>query len=225
MAGATQTPTQQELEQTLNKTDFGHVLYENRKLIFAALVAVLLGVSVWLLWKQQKQASARDAAQEVFTFQSKTWAEAKEGKLPAADLARAFEGLPKSVQTSGTMLPLVLEMGKFLQEKGALAEADAILGRAAEVRHHSVADFFLALQRAVILEQLGQTERAVSVWEELQARKEVFYPAKVALELGRLYMKQGEKGKAQSQFENIISQWPNEDYARVAKLYLSQLAQ
>ncbi len=33
MSDVTQTQTQ-TLEQTLNKTDFGHVLYENRKIFF-----------------------------------------------------------------------------------------------------------------------------------------------------------------------------------------------
>ena len=49
MSEATQTQT---LEQTLNKTDLGHVIYENRKIFFAILVAILVGATGFLLWKQ-----------------------------------------------------------------------------------------------------------------------------------------------------------------------------
>ena len=52
MSDATQTQT---LEQSLNKTDFGHVLYENRKSIFGLILAILIGVTGFVLWKQSKK--------------------------------------------------------------------------------------------------------------------------------------------------------------------------
>jgi outer membrane protein assembly factor BamD (BamD/ComL family) len=48
--------------------------------------------------------------------------------------------------------------------------------------------------------------------------------SKVALDLGRMYLLQNEKGKAQTQFDYIISNFPNDEYAKLAKLYLSQMS-
>ena len=49
--------------------------------------------------------------------------------------------------------------------------------------------------------------------------------ARVNLELGRLNLLNGEKGKAQTHLEYVISTFPNDEEAKVAKLYLGKLAQ
>ena len=81
------------------------------------------------------------------------------------------------------------------------------------------------MQRAVVLEKLGNVDGAIASLEGINKHKEVLLPAKISVELGRLYLKKGEKGKAQTQFENVVNTYPNDDQARVAKLYLAQLAQ
>ena len=222
MAEATQSS--EEISQTLNKTDFGHIIYENRKILFGILIATLVGVTGYLIWKQTKEAAAVTNSEEVFKFQSTTWAEAKAGKVAPADLVKSFNGLSQDVQQAPVMMPIVLEMGQFLHDKGSLAEADSILAKASET-NHTLGQFFVGMQRIVVLEKLGKTDDAISVLEKMNITKDIPMPQKVSLELGRLYLLKGEKGKAQTQFQNVISQYPNDEYAKVAKLYLGQLAQ
>jgi predicted negative regulator of RcsB-dependent stress response len=211
------------VEETLNKTDLGHAIYENRKILVSLLIAVLVGVSGYALWKQNKKSSALDNAVSVFEFQNKTWESAKDGKLAIAELVRVFEGLDKDVQQAPVMVPLALEMGKFLIEKGALNEAEAILSKAGT--NHQVSAFFVSMQRAVVLENLQKIDEAIVVLEKLAQHKDVLMPAKVNLELGRLNMIKGEKGKSQTHLEYVINTYPNDEHAKLAKLYLSQLGQ
>src|SRR5690606_29181336 len=170
-----------------------------------------------------KDSAALTSAEKVFEFQSGVWAEVQSGKKNAADLAKAFEGLDKDVQTAPVMLPMVLEMSKFLFEKGNYAEAEAILSKVTGSFNHPVSSFFASMQRAVVLEKLGKTDEAISVLEPLAQGTEALMPAMVSVQLGRLYMLKGEKGKAQTQFEYVTNNYPNDEQAKLAKLYLAQL--
>lgn len=221
MGQATQTPT---LEQTLNTTDLGHTIFEHRKTFFGILIAVLLGATGYVLWKQSQNSSALQNSVKVFEFQSGAWADAKAGKVAAPELVKTFEALDKKIQTAPVMLPIVLEMGKFLYEKGSLTEADAILEKASAHTKHPVSTFFISMQRAVILEKLENIDGAISVLEPLAQNKDAILPAKVSVELGRLYLSKGEKAKAQTQFDYVLTTFPNDEQAKLAKLYLSQIA-
>lgn len=225
MSEATQTqPQTQTLEQTLNKTDFGHILYENRKAFLAAIVAILVAACGYVFWKQSQKSEALSTSVQVFHFQSEVWANAKSAKLPPTDLVKAYESLSKEVQTAPVMLPVVLEMGKFLYEKGLYAEADTILSRVSDLKE-PVTSFFINLQRSVVLEKLGKTDEAIATLEKLSKVKDGIMPAKVSLEIGRLYLLKGDKARAQTQFNDVVGSYPNDEQAKVAKLYLSQLAQ
>lgn len=220
MSEATQTPT---VEQTLNKTDLGHTIYEYRKVFFGLLIAVLVGATGYVGWQQSQKSSAMNNSVKVFEFQSGTWADAKAGKTAIPELVKAFEGLDEGVRSAPVMLPVVLEMGKFLYEKGNYAEAEAILSKVTDTKH-PVSSFFVSMQRVAVLEKLGKTDEAIKVLEPLAQNKEALMPAKVSNELGRLYVSKGEKAKAQTQFDYVINTFPNDEQAKIAKLYLSQIS-
>lgn len=220
MSDVTQTPS---VEQTLDRTDFGHFIYENRKAFFALLIAILVGVVGYVSWKQIQKSKAHDVSVQVFEFRTKTWDGAKDGKVALAELVKVFEGLSKEVQSSPVMVPVALEMGKFLSDKGALAEAEAVLSKVNT--SHTVSAFFVNMQRAVILEKAGKVPEAIAVLETLAKDKEMLMSAKVNLDLGRLNLVNGEKGKAQTHLEYVINTFPNDEHAKLAKLYLAKLAQ
>ena len=80
------------------------------------------------------------------------------------------------------------------------------------------------MQRYVVLEKLGKTDEAITTLENVLKQEEAFMKPLVAVELGRLYLTKGEKGKAQTQFDYVISTFPNDEHAKLAKLYLAQMA-
>ena len=220
MSDVTQNPT---LEQTLDRTDLGHFIYENRKAFIAAIIAVFVVITGYVLFKQTQKSAAQAVSVKVFEFRTKTWDGAKEGKVAPAELVKVFLALDKDVQASPVMVPVALEMGKFLTEKNALADAEAVLSKVSTA--HPVAAFFVDMQRAVILEKAGRVPEAIAVLETLAKDKEVLMAAKVNLELGRLNLANGEKAKAQTHFDYVINTFPNDESAKLAKLYMAKLAQ
>ena len=220
MSDATQTPT---LEQTLNRTDFGHFMYENRKPFFGALIAVVICILAFLGWRQSQEAGAIERSVKVFEFQSKEWTDAKAGKLTPQELTTKFNALPADIQATPVIVPVALEIGKFLFEKGAYAEADSVLSKV-DVSKNPMGKFFVGMQRYVILEKLGKTDEAITTLEEILKQEGGFMNPLVAVELGRLYLTKGEKGKAQSQFDYVVSTYPNDEHAKLAKLYLAQMS-
>lgn len=219
MSETAQSPS---VEQTLNRTDFGHFVYEYRKVLIAAVAAIALGVLGYLGWKEAQKANALDSSVAVFEFRTKTWEEAKAGKIPPAELSSKFSALPADVKSSPIVVPLALEMGKFLFDKGAYPEADSVLS-SVDVSKDNQARFFVGLQRYVVLEKLGKLAEAAAILEGMPKQESVFMNAFVGVELGRIYLAQGEKGKAQSQFESVVSAYPNDEHARLAKLYLADM--
>lgn len=221
MSQATQDPT---LEQTLNRTDLGHFLYEYRKPFFGALVAVVVCILVFLGWRQSREAAALEHSVQVFEFQKSTWEEAKAGKLAPAELVQKLKALPADVQRTPVMVPLALEMGKFLYEKGNFEEANSVLSLV-DVTNNPLTRLYVGLQHYVVLEKLGKIDEATAVLEGiLKTEGANFMNPYVATELGRLYLSQGEKGKAQTQFDYVVSNFPNDEHAKLAKLYLAQMA-
>ena len=223
MSEATQTASQ-EFEQTLNKTDLGHTIYEHRKSLLGLLIAILIGATGYVFWKSAKESAAMENSIKVFEFQSGVWADVKAGKSDVAALMTSFDGLSEEIRKSPSILPVALEISKFLYEKENYAEAEKILSNLSELSH-PIAQFFVSMQRVAVLEKLGKLDEAIGALEPLAKSKEVLMPARVSVELGRLYLAKGEKGKAQTQFDYVMNTFPNDEQAKIAKLYLSQLAQ
>ena len=121
------------------------------------------------------------------------------------------------------MIPVALEIAKFLYEKGSYAEADAILSKV-DVSKNDLGKFFVGMQRYVILEKLGKIDEAITTLEDVVKLEDNFMKPVASVELGRLYLAKGEKGKAQSQFDYVVSTFPNDEHAKLAKLYLAQMS-
>lgn len=224
MSEATQT-----LEQTLNRTDLGHIIYEKRKLFFIILFLILAGATGLLLWKQNLKSIALKNSLKVFQFQTDVWSNVKEDKKTVEELIKDFSNLDVNVKTSPAMVPLLLEMGKYLYEKGQVLEADQLLAQVQGKIQSPLSSAFITLQRVVILEKLEKIDEAISLLEPLAQQGETSHPglmpAKISLDLARLYIAKGEKGKAQTQLDYISNTFPNDEYAKLAKLYLQRLGQ
>ena len=216
-----ETTTSQELEATLNKTDLGHIVYEKRKVIMALLGALLVIILGWVSMKSIRSSQETKGSEAVFHFQNDVWAQVKAGKMTTDEMMTKYETLDSGAKSSASMLPLALEVSKFLVEKNEVEKADKFL---AEVKpSNEIGQFFIVHQRAMLLEKLNKTGDAIELVKGLKTKKEGIMPAHLELLLGRLYMVQGNSQEAKATLEGVINNYPNDEEAKLAKLYLGEV--
>lgn len=216
-----ETTPSQSLEETLNKTDLGHVIYEKRYLIGAILVAILVGVIGWMSVTKYKASQELKGSELVFNFQNETWEKVKAGQLSTDELISRFSSLDDIAKSSASMISLALEMSKFLAEKG---EADKAINLLRGLKApNDLSKFFVAHQKAVLLETAGKVDEAIAVIEDVKKTKDLLMPAHLELFLGRLYLVKRDLNQAKSIFQSIIDTYPHEEEAKLAKLYLGEI--
>lgn len=216
-----ETTTSQELEATLNKTDLGHIVYEKRKLIMTLLGALLVIILGWVSMKSIRSGQATKGSEAVFHFQNDVWAQVKAGKMTTDEMMTKYEALDSGAKSSASMLPLALEVSKFLVEKNEAEKAEKFL---AEVKpSNEIGQFFIVHQRAMLLEKLNKVGEAIGLVKGLKTKKEGIMPAHLELLLGRLYMVQGNSQEAKVTLEGVINNYPNDEEAKLAKLYLGEV--
>lgn len=216
-----ETTPSQSLEETLNKTDLGHMIYEKKNLIGALLVVTLVGVIGWMSVSSIKLSQERKGSQMVFDFQNDAWEKVKAGTMTSDELVTKFNALEDGAKTSSAMIPLALEISKFLADKEAYESALAILN---EVKNpNNLVNFFIVHQKAVLLEKTGKIDEAITLIQDAKKAKDTLMPAHLELELGRLHFTKQNFQEARAIFESIVNTYPNDEEAKLAKLYLGEI--
>ncbi len=213
----------QTLEQSLNKTDLGHTIYENRKLFTIMVLAVVIGTIGYVVWKQSTHSAAQEASVKVFDFQTKVWTEAKANKITSEDLMKSYNELSDDVKSATLMLPVAMEMSKFFYDQNKLVEANTVLAAFNISKISPATGTFVAFQRSVVLEAEGKIDEAVAVLKSIAQNKDALFKPKLFLELGRLSLAKGDKVEAKTNLDYVVSNYPNDEYAKLAKLYLSEI--
>lgn len=218
------TESTQTLEQSLNKTDFGHWMFEHRKSFIGAVIATFVLASGWLLYRQYSLQAAKELAAQVYEFEKSVLTEFRTDMLTAADLMTKFTALDAGAKGSPAMLPVALEAATLLDSKGDAANAAKILSDvAAQVKPSSAFYLLLVTTHAALLEKTAQVPQAISAWEAYVASGNKVILAKAYLELGRLYLSQGNTEKARANFDYIVGNYPNDELAKLARLYLQKM--
>lgn len=225
MSGTT-TPEapQVTLQEALDKTDFGHWMYSHRKSFIAAVVLVFVGASGWMLFQQYSRKQAQERSAQVYEFESQVAAPLREGKGGVAEFTSKFQALPSDVKASPSMLPVALQTAAYLVEKGEPVLAQSVLKNVTDaVGAKSPLYIMVAHSYAALAEKNGQADEAIKTLEAYVSQGHKVMLAKAYLDLGRLYLGKQDTAKARANFEHIVANHPNDEWAKMAKLYLQQL--
>jgi predicted negative regulator of RcsB-dependent stress response len=223
MADTTTAPTN-TLEESLNKTDFGHWMYENRKLFIAAVFVVFVIASGWLFYKQMQKQEAQKNSAEVYAFEMENMEGFRTGKLAIADFLTKFNALSLNAKTSPSMLPIVLEASRFMDEKGESKKAEEMLKVVIEALGvKSPYYVFLAFNYASLLEKNGNAQAALTVYADYVKAGQKLMLAQAYLELGRVHLKLGQMTEAKTHLDFVVANYPNDEATKLAKLYIQKL--
>ena len=214
------------LEQSLNKTDMGHWLYEHRKSFLAAVAVVLVGTIGYVGWKQQQKNEMNRLSEQVAKFETTTLADLKAKKIPAADFATKFKALDNKLQTTPSMVPVAVDSAATLRAMDESKLAQDILKPMVSdngLKASSAAYMFVALNYAALAETNGETDEAIRVLETYVSSGHKVFLTKAHLDLGRLYLLKKDNDRAKKNLDFIVNDHPNDELAKLARLYLQRL--
>lgn len=214
----------QTLEQTLEKTDFGHVINENKKGILIGAAVLVLLISAYSIWNYQSNKSYENNLTQVYTFKSEVVDSFVAGKLTEADFLTKINSLPAHLKGQATLIPSLFKAIDKLTLAGKNKEAVAILeGWTGEFNKGSYNFFFIAMKLAPMYENAGEVDKAIALTQKLIASNIEVSKAQNYLNLGRLYMQKNDNAKAKESFDFILKNHDKSQAAKLAKLYLQSL--
>jgi tetratricopeptide (TPR) repeat protein len=216
----------QEIAQNLDRTDLGHWVAEHRGVFFAAIAAVFVLATSFLAYRNYQKVNSREIANTLYAFEQASLESLIKGELVAADFLLRLKALSTKELAHPLFLHTALKAFNHLQTKKDYQAAYEVLELAKT--HHSIkspASLFLYHSYAAAAEQVGKTDQAISIFEELIASGQKVLLVKSYLELGRLYAAKGEAEKAKKNFDYIVANYPNDELAKMARLYLQASVQ
>ena len=221
MANETQAQT---LDETLNKTDLGHVINENKKPIMIAGVIVVLAVIAISIYKNQSNKQESAMLDQAYAVQSNIIEPFTKGDMNSDEAVKELLNVKSELVGNPNLVPAVLGVTQKLLDENKGAEAAQILEKwLGEYTAGTQMYLFLGTKLAPVYEDLGQQDKAIEIYESLVGANYEVLEAKNYLELGRLHLAKGNAEKAQSFLDHVVKNHENTEYAKYAPLYLQQI--
>ena len=227
---ATKNPTQPNqnmvntaLDDQLKQTEIGEWIAENKNLAISLVVVVVLAVIGWGVYQMQLDSSNNEKAGVVFKFTESSLKEFNDKKINAAALIVAHSKLHKDVSGFKGLFATDLLVADQLMANGKNMEAKSVLEKTLKLADDAVQAYLVRTRLAVAYEDLGEYKNAIAVLEEVNNSKVKLMESKTYLDLGRYYLAVGQKDKAKVNFQYVLNNMAQDEFAKLAKLYLSEM--
>jgi predicted negative regulator of RcsB-dependent stress response len=227
---ATKNPTQSNqnmvntaLDDQLKQTEIGEWIAENKNLAISLVVVVILAVIGWGVYQMQLDSSNNEKAGVVFKFTESSLKQYSDKKIDVSALIAAHSKLHKDVSGFKGLFATDLLVADQLMANGKNMEAKGVLEKTLKLADDAVQAYLVRTRLAVAYEDLGEYKNAIAVLEEVNNSKVKLMESKTYLDLGRYYLAVGQKDKAKVNFQYVLNNMAQDEFAKLAKLYLSEM--
>ena len=195
----------------------------------ALILVLVLGVGIYHYYQEHQQDKY---AEMIYQFEQNDWKKLQEakpelspGKIEITAFSEQFRKLAQQVKHSVVLIPLVLKIADTFLEKQQYQESKEFLDYAANklVGKNVYTNYFIRSRLAVVNENLGDYAGAISQLEKLNQQQSKILEAKTYLDLGRLYLLTKQMEQAKTSFEYLVEKFADDEYGKLAKIYLQQL--
>ncbi len=220
------TPTQTAtpaIDGELKETSLGAWIAENKSLTITVVVLIFVGLLGFGVFNHFQTKKNNENAAKLFSFTQTQLVEFREGKLEAAELVKQYNDIWTPMGSFGGAGSFTIEVIDALREKEKSAEAYELSVKGLDQISSAQAKYFLGMRAAVLAENLGKDQEALKHLNTLISSSVKYMEDKIYLDLGRLQMKTGDNEKAKSSFQYVIDNGKEEEFKKMAKLYLADL--
>jgi predicted negative regulator of RcsB-dependent stress response len=220
----TNTDISVAVEQTLEKTDFGHVINQNKNLILIASAVVVALIGAYSIFDYQKIKSNSQKLDAVYEFQKDIINPFLEDKVEVDAFVKNYEtSMNEELYTSALYSKVALVVEKLIEKQRAGSALSILEQWEGQFDKKSDEYFFVALKLSSLYEDSSKYSKALNLYQFLMAHPLKVLKSKVYLNAGRMNLKLGNKQQAKMNFEHITKNFPASSDNKLAQLYLNTL--
>ena len=224
---STTTVTNGEMNGMTSENKIQGSLAKNRIMVFTVLgviVAVLVGFGLFKTFSDKSKTEFNTKIHAFETTTLKDYLANPADPKAAKALEAGVEGLHLQMGEYLGLLPLVIKASDALRTNSHLTEARALLSIGEKIASDDYAEYFIQSRQAVVYEDLGEDKLAIETLEKMTSQSVKVFEGKTYLDLGRLYLKTGNKEKAKASFTHVVEKAKDEvEFVKIAELYLAKM--
>lgn len=215
----------QTLEETLNKTDLGHVINENKKSIIIGGIILVLLIIGYSIFDQMQTSNKFEKMDRIFTVEQTVFKPFIEGKTSAIDFKKKLGDINNELVAEPNLVPALIESINLLDQKGEVDEATITIANnwLQKLSTTSSIYLFLGLRMAALYEDAGSLDESIKTLEGMVAHKNTMFKDRIHFDLVRLYTKKGDTAKANERYEFLQKNYEKSEFTRLSKMFLSGL--
>jgi predicted negative regulator of RcsB-dependent stress response len=212
-----------DVNDLVKNGDAGDFINENKGLVGIAVVVILAAIFGYGYYKKVSTAKSDNYANELYTYTTMAVENLSKDKVKAPEVLSGFEKVYKGKEGFATAGSYIVMLSDALVAKNNNNEAYSILNLGIQSISNREVLFFLNARASSVAEDLGKTKEALMHLESILKGSVMYMADKVYLDAGRLYLKLGNKEKAISSFKWVVDEGKEEEFKKMARLYLDEL--
>ena len=193
--------------------------------LISLVVVSLMAVASWAVYTSYSEKENNRLGRIVYEFKSDYFKKLQEDKMSAGEFVGQFKKLVGETGKFTGLVSLNIGASDYLIKKNHLDEAKELLEIGSEKfsSDNPYVNWFISTRLATVYEDLKQEKKAIEVLEKLNSSSVKLMEWKLYLDLGRLYMKTGNKDKARSNFKYVVDNYSDMDFSKIARIYLGRI--
>ena len=227
MNSTTSSSQNRQMNDILSENNIQGLASKNKVAIFTAIGVLVAALLAFGFFKMFADKSNTEHNAKIYAFETTVLKDFTATPTDATK-ARAVEaGITNLNLQMGEylgLLPIIIKSSDALMGHSYNQEARTILSIGEKIASDDYAQYFILSRQAVVYEDMGEDKLAIETLEKMTSQSVKVFEGKTYLDLGRLYLKAGNKEKAKASFTHVVEKNKDEaEFVKIAQLYLSKL--
>lgn len=213
------------VDDLLQQTEIGSLIAKNKMAVILGVVFILLAVVGYGFFSTYQGKVTREVNNTSYRFTQDVFTSLKDKKLSPGKFVAQLEAMASKVSYHDALIPLFFKSIDEVYKQGDLASAQRIIDSVSKnySKKNSYLDYFIYVRKSAILEDQKKYSEAIEVLNKVISLPVKVMEAKTYLDLGRLYIKVGNKQKAKTSLFYVVDNFAKEEFAKLAHIYLAQI--
>ncbi len=222
---ATENAKNTNVDDLLQQTELGSFIARNKTGVIAGVVVLLLLVVGYGFYSTYQQKQQERVSAIAYDFSQKYVQQLTDKKITPSKFVAELEKVAAEGGYHEVLSSLLLRSFDLVYKEHDFASAQKIMDILTQhyLSKNAYLDYFILVRSAAVLEDQKRYKPAVDALKRITSLSVKVMEAKTYLDLGRLYMKLGNKEKAKSSFFYVIDNYTGQEFAKIAKIYLAKL--